>query len=201
MDDQDFERDMQAQWYYGQWGRPNGPVSWQELNDKLRSKEVSLTVIVWREGTRKWTPVTKVPALLQGVPEPPGGFAAITFSFPPEMVRKARHNAIAMFILLQLWVMGLLGHVLIAAFSHRITDPCCIQGTGMLGGIYAAVYLPLQWRVLLQLPRTLSLLGFIGGIGLIVLMLLTIADLAVYRMLGFSLLVFFRSLVSSPLAY
>ena len=183
MDGQDFERDKQAQWCYGQAGKWNGPVSWQELNDKLRVGEVPLTVIVWRAGMRKWTPVTKVPALLQGVPEPPEGFSAIAFSITPEMVHKARHNAIAMFILLQLWVMGLLGHVLIAVFSHRYTEPSCIQFTGMLGGIYAAVYLPLRWRALLQLPRILSLLGFIGGIGLITLLLLSLAVVVVGNVL------------------
>ncbi len=202
MDDQDFEQDIQAKWYYGQRGKRNGPVCGEEINDKLRTGQLPLTTLVWREGMRQWKLVTKVLELLQDVPEPPGGFAAVSMSYRQAgHIYYAKRNAIGMFILLQLWLMGLLAYVVIAIVRSRYTGVACINCTGILGGIYAAVYLPLRWRTLLQLPRTTRLLGFIGAIGLIALLLLGVAEVMVRSLLGFSYVNFVLSLMCSPLAY
>ena len=38
--------------------------------------------------------------------------------------------------------------------------------------IFAAVYLPVRWKTVMKLPRTVKTLGLIGGFGLIALVLL-----------------------------
>jgi len=51
----------------------------------------------------------------------------------------------------------------------------CFAQTGMLGGIYAAIYLPLRWKTLMRLPQHFRVMGLIGGFGLIALFALSIA--------------------------
>jgi hypothetical protein len=180
MDDQDLIRaDMQAQWYYGQAGEQLGPVSGLELNAKLRGKEVAPTVLVWRQGMAQWVPVVAVPALIQGVRIRPGQMMDPAPRRQLKIVRNAKQNCIAMFVVLMLWLVAISVQVHYAMSGKKgAGEPGCIGTAVVLGGIYAAIYLPLRWRTIRQLPSPYGTLGIIGGVGLIVVVFLSIIAVA-----------------------
>jgi RsiW-degrading membrane proteinase PrsW (M82 family) len=49
-----------ARWYYAVDGGRIGPVSKAELGKLLRSRELSLSTLVWRKGLKSWTPASKL---------------------------------------------------------------------------------------------------------------------------------------------
>jgi hypothetical protein len=181
MDDQDLIReDMLAEWYYGEAGRQLGPVSGQELNAKLRGKEVAPTVLVWRQGMEQWVPVVAVPALIQGVRIRPGQVTDPALRRQFKIISNARQNCIAMFVVLMLWLAAISVQVHYAMSGKKgAGEPGCIGTAVVLGGIYAAIYLPLRWRTIRQLPSPYGTLGIIGGVGLIVIVCLSIIAVAV----------------------
>jgi hypothetical protein len=178
MNGQDFTQEMSAQWYYGQVGEQLGPVSGQELNAKLRNKEVAPTVLVWREGMPQWAPVTSVPALIQGVKLYSWQIADPEVHRQRKIVSNAKQNSVAMFVVFLLFLMTLMAQVTIAMSGKKAGDGGCIGTAGILGGIYAVIYLPLRWRTIWQLPSSFRVMGLIGGFGLIALLALLVAVIA-----------------------
>jgi hypothetical protein len=178
MDDQDLIReDMQAQWYYGQLGEQLGPVSGQELNHKLRDKEVAPTVLVWRQGMHQWAPITSVPALIQGVKLRPCQIADVVVRRQRQSVSNAKQNSIAMFVIFVLSLTVIMVESVSALSGKEPPNAGCLGNAAALGGIYAAIYLPLRWRTIRQLPSPFGALGLIGGFGLIGIIVVAFAML------------------------
>ena len=46
---------------------------------------------------------------------------------------------------------------------------------GLASGVFAAIYVPLRWRQIKDLPRNIRLLGLIGGFGLIAILVICLA--------------------------
>ena len=61
-------------WYFAKDGEQQGPVSREELEQKIRSGELGGSELVWREGLADWQPLEQVEELKmisQPVPAPP----------------------------------------------------------------------------------------------------------------------------------
>lgn len=67
-------------WYYSQKGVQLGPVSQEELSEKVKSGEVSATDLVWKEGQGDWKPFSQITEFqgLQGPVSMPSGEAAVS---------------------------------------------------------------------------------------------------------------------------
>jgi len=68
---------MADQWYYAKGGQQLGPVSTDELKQKIATGEVAATDNVWKDGMANWLPASTVPELSGGGYAPaPQGYAA-----------------------------------------------------------------------------------------------------------------------------
>ncbi|MHC4718084.1 MAG: hypothetical protein ACYS5V_14015 [Planctomycetota bacterium] len=103
-------------------------------------------------------------------------------------VRNAKQNCIAMFVIFALGALGTLS-VFVAALARPDVAAASAAGGCMLwaspiAALFAAIYLPLRWRVIMSLPAGYRRLGLIGGFGLIGMMLLVITVAAVGHVVG-----------------
>lgn len=55
----------------------------------------------------------------------------------------------------------------------------CMAVIGLACGLFAAIYLPLRWRVIKALPRRARTLGLVGGFGLMAALLLSLIGMLV----------------------
>lgn len=180
---------MQAQWYYEQAGQPIGPVSGEDLCRKVVCKAVPVTTLVWRAGMATWVPAGTIPALTQGVALSPSFIADRTVRSRMRIIKNARKNAIAMFGVLILWAAFMVFDVVVMFMSgSRLTWGVCFEFPGQLSGWFAAIYLPLRWQVLRNLPRPFGILGLIGGIGLVALLLMTSLRYGIYMLMNSGLI-------------
>jgi len=61
------------EWYCTKMGIQQGPVSGDELRQKIRRGEIGDSNLIWREGMADWLPCAQIPELRGGVTtEPPG---------------------------------------------------------------------------------------------------------------------------------
>lgn len=59
---------MSAQWYHGDQGRQQGPVSEEEMRAMIAAGQVGPQTMVWREGLPAWQPLSACPELVAGHP-------------------------------------------------------------------------------------------------------------------------------------
>lgn len=87
----------------------------------------------------------------------------------------ASQNSIAMFVVFCLQV------VFLAMVGLQVEIPVsgCVGLFIPAGAIFAAIYLPLRWRVIQSLPATIRNLGLIGGFGMMALAVLGLIGLLV----------------------
>ena len=127
-------------------------------------------------------------------PQPYGGYPNPQGPYPPpwvhaqqvyhqRVVRNAKQNAIAMFVLFCLGALATGVPVAMILLGADFGGLSCINWAVIAGGVFAAIYLPIRWKVLRSLSPGYRKLGMIGGIGLIVLLALNILSLAVTFML------------------
>ena len=83
--------------------------------------------------------------------------------------KNARENCIVMFVIFCLAML-----VLVLAGLGGAESAGCYGLFVVAGEVYAALYLPLRWRVIRELSPTVRTLGLIGGFGLIGVLALTI---------------------------
>lgn len=75
-------------WYYSKNGTQLGPVTEQELSEKVSGGEVSASDLIWKEGMPDWKPASQVPefsGMISNVPAPTnsGGTGNIPMAQPP----------------------------------------------------------------------------------------------------------------------
>ncbi len=175
MDDPVAEQQLLDYWRYAHNGESYGPVSGDEINAMLRSKQFPPTIMVWREGMAGFTQVTAFAGLIQGVKVPIRQILDPYARSQAQMLSNAKQNSIAMFVIFLLWLLGLSRLIAVALQGDAdMTGVGCFASAGMLGGIYAAIYLPLRWKTLMSLPQSFRVMGLIGGFGLIALIALSI---------------------------
>ncbi len=127
-------------------------------------------------------------------PQPYGGYPNPQGPYPPpwvhaqqvyhqRVVRNAKQNAIAMFVLFCLGVLGTGAPVVMILLDSDFGWLTCLSWAIIAGGVFAAIYVPVRWKVLRALSPGYRKLGMIGGIGLIALLVLNILSLAVTFML------------------
>ncbi|HUR45015.1 MAG TPA: GYF domain-containing protein [Candidatus Saccharimonadales bacterium] len=65
-------------WYYAAEGKQAGPVSQEELIALVRSGQINLDSLIWREGMANWQPLRELQSSLPGLhaPADPGPFPA-----------------------------------------------------------------------------------------------------------------------------
>ncbi len=56
------------QWFYAKEGGQRGPVSDEEIERLVRSREITEADLVWHDGMENWTPAGRVPALAAMIP-------------------------------------------------------------------------------------------------------------------------------------
>jgi len=176
MDDPVAEAQLLDYWRYAHNGESYGPVSGDEINAMLRSKQLPPTILVWREGMAGFVQVTTFAGLIQGVKVPIRQILDPHARSQAKIMSNAKQNSIAMFVIFLLWLLGLSSQIIgILRGRSEASDVNCFASVGMLGGIYAAIYLPLRWKTLMRLPQHFRVMGLVGGFGLIALFALSIA--------------------------
>lgn len=175
MDDPVAEAQLLDFWRYAHNGESYGPVSGDEINAMLRSKQLPPTILVWREGMEGFVQVTTFAGLIQGVKVPIRQILDPYARSQARIISNAKQNSVAMFVIFLLWLMGLARLIAVALHGYEdMTGVGCFAWAGMLGGIYAAIYLPLRWKTLMRLPQHFRVMGLVGGFGLIALFALSI---------------------------
>ncbi len=177
MDDPVAEQQLLDYWRYAHNGESYGPVSGDEINAMLRSKQLPPTILVWREGMEGFVQVTTFAGLIQGVKVPIRMIADPEARRQAKIISNAKQNAVAMFVVFLLWLMGLsatIAGILQGEPDTAVGVGACFGPAGMLGGIYAAIYLPLRWKTLMSLPQSFLVMGLVGGVGLITLIAISI---------------------------
>jgi hypothetical protein len=98
------------------------------------------------------------------------------------ILQNAKKNAIAMFVF---FLIGLAMFVAMAVAPMKDArfDPGFLSVGVFTSEVFAVVYLSVRWRTLTSLPKPFARLGIIGGIGLIVILALEVAAIAI----GFAL--------------
>lgn len=198
---------MPDAWHYvDATGQPAGPVTREELQGQLLDGRLRLDAAVWTEGMAQWAPAAQVPGLvpagLAPVPPPlPAGIPrAPTLAYAAKGVRQqakalshARQNCVVMFVLLIVFVLGMV--VMVAAAA--IGGPLSLGVASLLGcflwmvpiaGVFAAIYLPVRWQLLKEIESGYRTLGLIGGIGLIAILVLGLLGLLAGAMMGGSMI-------------
>ncbi len=170
------EQQLLDYWRYAHNGESYGPVSGDEINDMLRDKQLPPTILVWREGMVEFVQVTEFAGLIRGVKVSPRMILDPQARRQRQMVSNARQNSVTMFVIFLLGLMGLLVQIaIILRGNAETTGGGCFVMVGVLGGIYAAIYLPLRWKILMTLQQNFRVMGLVGGFGLLALLPLSIA--------------------------
>ena len=61
-----------AEWYYAEGGEQLGPVSGEDLKQRIQSGQIPQSTLVWEQSMKDWTPASRVPYLMdQQVAAPP----------------------------------------------------------------------------------------------------------------------------------
>ena len=166
-------------WYYTVNGRRMGPVAQSQLAGMLAGGQVGPHTPVWRQGMPNWLPASQVAELKQsGSPVPPPMTSPIPAS--PGLDRKvknAKQNCIAMFVIFVALAVLMVGGLAVQLGAPAGAAPAavgmgCIGWAAPLAAIFAAIYLPLRWRVIMQLSPAVRNMGLIGGFGLIAVLAL-----------------------------
>lgn len=63
---------MSTRWYYAKAGTTDrqGPVTVEQIQEKLRTGELTPADIIWRQGLPQWAPISAMPELSAGPPMP-----------------------------------------------------------------------------------------------------------------------------------
>lgn len=56
------------QWFYAKGGAQQGPVTEEEIQRLVRSREITESDLVWHDGMENWTPAGRVPSLAAMIP-------------------------------------------------------------------------------------------------------------------------------------
>ena len=175
--DDSLRADQQAQWYYAECGPHQGPVSGDQLHHMLASGKISPSTIVWREGMEYWTIIELVPGLIHGLSHLRNRNPLVRRQAQIEQV--AWRNCTAMLVTLVFWMALFVIEVTAILIGERLDWLRGFHVLGIAAGLYVAVYLPIRWPVIRQLPGSFRLMGIIGGTGLIVFTVLTIARIVI----------------------
>lgn len=174
----------ESQWYYTLDNQQAGPVTLEAVVKLLQAGHLTAYSLLWRVGWPQWKPAGQVQELqaygiLPAMPNPVGGYYQPAFVGDPaeqRKIRAAKQNTITMFVVFVLCMLSFLGVGVASARGSRGEGPAlssgCIGLFAIATGIFAAIYLPLRWRVIMSLPKSFKVLGLIGGFGLIGLLLL-----------------------------
>jgi hypothetical protein len=152
-------------WHYSQGGTVQavlGPITHDQMLSLIRGGGISPLVSVWREGMLEWAAIKDVPELVPAI----NASAVMEVGRAGGIQRNAKTNCITMFVMfcvcaVTFWFPGC-GFVAIAC------------------GVFAAIYVPIRWRAIKALPNPCRTLGMIGGFGLIVMIVLSIAAMCLW---------------------
>ena len=171
-----------AQWRYALSGQSHGPVTPAELREMLQAGQISPETPVWCDGMADWAPARTVPEVAAGLDLPPPPLSP-EHRKAAKTVKNAKVNAITMFVL---FVVGVAMYIamMVGEATGRRFNPGRYATLVLFAELFAAVYLPLRWRTLRRLPGAHGTLGIIGGLGLIVMLALTVVGLAIHFALG-----------------
>jgi len=163
-------------WHYAVDGQRMGPVTREQLAGMLAGGQISPHTPVWREGMADWLAASQVGELAAAMPAaaPPMTSPVPTPATGDKAVRNAKQNCIAMFVIF-VGVLVLSVLAVASRFAGRVPLAAplgCFAWAAPLAAIFAAIYLPLRWRVIMQLSPAVRTMGLIGGFGLIGLFLL-----------------------------
>jgi hypothetical protein len=154
-----------AEWYHATAvaGSPAGPFTHTQMSEKLASGELTGAAKVWRDGMVEWAPAGQllpfasfaVPMQAEGVDE----------RKRRKIVSNAKQNMIVLFVLFCLFTLAVA-----AAITRSEAAKVIAMGGGCapIAGIFAAIYMPIRWRVIMSLPPGIRTMGLIGGFGCIV---------------------------------
>lgn len=182
---------MADAWHYvDAMGQPAGPVTREELQGLLLDGRLRPDAAVWTEGMPQWAPAAQVPDLVPpglapvppplpaGIPQAPTlAYAAVGTRRQAKALSHARQNCVVMFVLLIVFVLGMVVMLAAAATGGPIAPKVagflgCFLWMVPIAGIFAAIYLPARWQLLKEIERGYRTLGLIGGIGLIAIVVL-----------------------------
>ncbi len=116
-------------WYYDQSGAPIGPLTAEQMTDRIRSGLIPAGALFWKEGDPAWRALRDIPEFAQILPAAQGpsiGPAPSTGAAPPKAWRRR---------LVPLWFVGgllllgvLTGLALFAVHRHRSAAPLGLVG-------------------------------------------------------------------------
>ena len=72
-----IERAENMMWFYAAEGRQTGPVSQEQLAELVRSGQIAMESLVWREGMASWQPLREVQASIPALAGPAGAFLGL----------------------------------------------------------------------------------------------------------------------------
>jgi hypothetical protein len=168
-------------WFYAIDGTPLGPVPAEWVRLMLERKQLLPCTPVWRPGLADWQPAASVPALGGGQAVSPRDLMSPEQLRQARIVRNAKINAVAMFVVFIVGVLVSGGTLALRLNGVLHTGYACLITPVTVASVFAAIYVPIRWRALKESPVPFSTLGLIGGIGLA---LLLIGWLAAFLLLG-----------------
>ena len=138
------------EWMYMANGQQVGPVSKPQLEAMVTAGQLGIDTPVWRNGMAAWAPI--------------GSFSDPDYRPPAQrrVFKNATQNCIAMFVVAMLGIMGSAGAAF-ARVSGSSVNVSCVGLAAATGGIFAMIYLPLRWKVIMQQSPVVRVLGLIGG--------------------------------------
>lgn len=160
------------QWYVQLPEGMQGPLAIEGVAALIAGGRIGAATYVWRPGLAQWCAAASL-----------SEFATMRFANVPgfdaagskqwRIIRNAKQNMIALFIVFILFIVAIAVSVL-AVIGGRNDQymfmPGCLAYAAPMSAIFAAIYLPLRWRVIMSLPAAYKVLGLIGGFGLIAVM-------------------------------
>lgn len=170
------------QWHYIVNGQKQGPVDHNVLLRLIADGHVTHATLLWREGMPDWQPASAALGISTGAGMAPMPPETLALEQKQKTAKNARQNCIVMFVLL-LGMVLLFLIMIVAEASGVATRDVTISGVftsllpclGLASGVFAAIYVPLRWRQIKDLPRNIRLLGLIGGFGLIAILVICLA--------------------------
>jgi len=163
-----------AMWYYAAGAGRRGPVPWEQLVAMAAAGQLTRDQFVWPDPAATGRPAGTVEGLFEEEVIPIA-YARPVPTQDDVIIRNARQNSIAMFITFLLSAAGMaigLVRSLTGAMGGPAATALSVTPCVTVCGLFAVVYMPLRWRVIAQLPRAYRRMGWIGGLGLIALLLL-----------------------------
>jgi len=158
------------EWMYMANGQQVGPVSKPQLEAMVTAGQLGIDTPVWRNGMAAWAPI--------------GSLSDPNYR-PPADRRKfknATQNCIAMFAIGAIGMVGM-----IAGLLAELRDEPRQAGlsiVGIIAGVFAAIYLPLRWKLIMQQSPTVRTLGLIGGFLLIAVLIVSALSLVLWLAAG-----------------